>query len=94
MSVRWLRLLLLTCFFLAPGQSVVAADQELAATPAVLACDVPYRSVDEVLDLWMPDAGTPQAPTERVQYVGGEEDLPPGDPVDAATLDAINRVMR
>lgn len=64
------------------------------ATPAsTVTCTVEPRSVDELTGLYFKLAGTPLAtPTPPPAYAS-IADLPPGEPVDAATEAAIEGTM-
>ncbi len=64
------------------------------ATPmSTVTCTVEPRSVDELIDFYFDPAGTPLAtPTPPPAYAS-IADLPPGEPVDAATETAIEWTM-
>ena len=64
-----------------------------ATPPAAVACSVEPRPVDELVALWFDPQGTPLATPTPLPAHASLADLPPGEPVDAATEAAIEATM-
>src|SRR5215211_7266410 len=84
------RCLLLALVALFPAMAPVAGAQDATGG----GCTVAPRSLDEVLALAFAPDGSPAADPDSTQRIAQVGDLPPGDPVDAATVAAIDALAR
>jgi glutaminyl-peptide cyclotransferase len=86
------RFLLLALLALIPAPSPVAVAQD--ATPAGGGCTVAPRSIGEVLALGFAPSGAPTARPAPPPPITQADELPPGEPVEAATIAAIDAVTQ
>src|SRR5829696_6245347 len=84
------RCLLLALVALFPAMAPVAGAQDATGG----GCAVAPRSLDEVLALALAPDGSPAADPDSTLRIAQVGDLPPGDPVDAATVAAIDPLAR
>lgn len=74
----------------AVGNAPAAAQQASpAASPAVVACTVAPRPVDQLIGFWYGPGGTPAATPPAGSPVASAAELPQGEPADAVTVAAI-----